>query len=56
MKFHFQCGTEPRDQQEETGNDCDVISGLKTLRKKIPQSFSYCELINLPGNGTKVHC
>ena len=26
-------GTKPRDQKQETGNDCDFISGLKALLK-----------------------
>ena len=35
MKFS-QCtdkNSKPRDQNQETGNDCDVISGLEALRK-----------------------
>ena len=32
VKFHFRWGTKPRDQQE-TGSDCDVISGLQASRK-----------------------
>ena len=31
--FHFRCGTKPRDQKQETGNDSDVISGLQASRK-----------------------
>ena len=27
MKFHFRWGTKPRNRKQETGNDCDVISG-----------------------------
>ena len=33
VKFHFRRGTKPRGQNQETGNDCDVISGLQALRK-----------------------
>ena len=33
VKFHFQWGTKPRDQKQETGYDCDVISGLQASRK-----------------------
>ena len=33
VKFHFQWGTKRRDQKEDTGNDCDVISGLQVSRK-----------------------
>ena len=29
---------------------------LKLCGKQISQSFSDCELINYPKNGTKVHC
>ena len=28
--------------KQETGNDCDVISGFKLREKQISQSFSYC--------------
>ena len=33
IKFHFRWGTKPRDQKQETGNDCDVNSGLQASRK-----------------------
>jgi len=33
VKFHFRWGTKPRDQKQETGNDCDIISGLQAPRK-----------------------
>ena len=33
MKFHFWWGTNPRDQKQVTGNDCDVISGLEVSGK-----------------------
>ena len=33
VKFHFRWGTKQRDQKQETGNDCDVISGLQALQK-----------------------
>ena len=33
MKFHFRWGTNPRDQKQVTGNDCDVISGLEVSGK-----------------------
>ena len=33
VKFHFLWGTKPRDPNQETGYDCDVISGLKVSRK-----------------------
>ena len=33
VKFHFRWGTKPRDQKQETGNDCDVNSGLQASRK-----------------------
>ena len=33
VKFHFRWGTKPRDQKQETGNKCDVISGLQASRK-----------------------
>ena len=33
VKFHFRLGTKPRDQKQDTGNDCDVISGLQDSRK-----------------------
>ena len=56
IKFHFRWGTKPRDQKQETGNDCDVNSGLQASQKQTSQSFSYCELINLLRNGTIVRC
>ena len=49
-------GTKPRDQKQEIGNDCDVISGHLVRGKHIHRSFSYCELINLLRNGTIVRC
>ena len=33
VKFHFQWGTKSRDQKQETGNNCDIISGLQGSRK-----------------------
>ena len=33
VKFHFRWGTKPRHQKQETGNDCDVISGFQAPRK-----------------------
>ena len=55
VKFHFRWGTKPRHQKQETGNDCDVNSGLQAFPcSNLP--FSYCELINLLRNGTIVHC
>ena len=33
VKFHFRWGTKPRDQKQETGNDCDVISRLEVSGK-----------------------
>ena len=33
VKFHFRWGTKPRDQKQETGNDCDIISGLEASQK-----------------------
>ena len=33
VKFPFRWSTKPRDQKQKTGNDCDVISGLKISRK-----------------------
>ena len=33
VKFHFRWGTKPRDQKQDTGNDCDVISVLQALQK-----------------------
>ena len=33
VKFHFRWGTKPRHQKQETGNDCDVNSGLQASRK-----------------------
>ena len=57
VKFHFRWGTKPWHQKQETGNYCDINSGLQGSRKKqISQSFSYCELINLLRNGTIVRC
>ena len=41
VKFHFWSGAKPRDQKQETGNDSDVISGLKVLGKQISPAFSY---------------
>ena len=41
VKFHFWWGAKPRDQKQETGNDSDVISGLKVLGKQISSAFSY---------------
>ena len=32
-KFHFRRGKKPRDQKQETGNDCDIISSLQASRK-----------------------
>ena len=32
-QIHFRWGTKPRDQGQETGNDCDVISELQATRK-----------------------
>ena len=39
VKFHFRWGTKPRDQKQETENDCDVISELQALQ--ISTTFSY---------------
>ena len=33
VKFNFRWGKKPWDQKQETGNDCDVISGLKVSGK-----------------------
>ena len=33
MKFHFWWGANPQDQKQETGNDCDIISGLQASQK-----------------------
>ena len=33
VKFYFRWGTKPRHQKQETGNDCDVNSGLQASRK-----------------------
>ena len=33
VKFHFRWGTKLRDQKQETGNECDVFSGLQASRK-----------------------
>ena len=54
-------GTKLRDQkhlEQDTGNDCDVISGpdFKLREKQSPRSFSYCELFNFLRNGTIVRC
>ena len=35
IKFRFPWGTKLRDQKQEAGNDCDVISGLEALRKTV---------------------
>ena len=37
VKCHFRWGIKPRDQKKDTGNDCDVISGVK----QISLTFSY---------------
>ena len=34
-------GTKLQDHKQETGNDCDIISGLEGLGKQISQTFSY---------------
>ena len=34
VKFHFRWSLKPRDQKQETGNDCDVISGLQVSGKR----------------------
>ena len=31
--FRFRRGTKPRDQKQETGNVCDIISGIQASRK-----------------------
>ena len=33
MKFYFWWGTKLQDQKQETGNECDVISGLQTSQE-----------------------
>ena len=33
VKFHFRWGTKSRDQKQETGNDCGLISGLQASQK-----------------------
>ena len=33
LKFHYPWVTKQRDQKQETGNDCDAISGLQASRK-----------------------
>jgi len=46
VKFHFRWGTKPRDQKQETENECDVISGLRTSRKT---DFSEISLFSYKG-------
>ena len=41
VKFHFWWGVKPRDKKQETGNDCNIISGLKASWKQISQTFPY---------------
>ena len=41
MKFHFRWGAKPREEKQETGNDCDVISALEVSGKQISPTFSY---------------
>ena len=41
VKFHFRWGTRPRDQKQETGNDCDVISRIQASRKTDFSDISY---------------
>ena len=43
VKFHCQWGTKPQDQKQETGNDCDVISGLQAS-----PTFSHFLISNAP--------
>ena len=33
VKFHFRWGAKPREEKQETGNDCDVISALEVSGK-----------------------
>ena len=33
VKFHFRWGTKARDHKQETGIDCDAISGLQASQK-----------------------
>ena len=46
IKFHFRWGTKPRDQKQDTGNDCDVISGLQASRKTDLFDISYFRINN----------
>ena len=39
-------GAKQRDQKQETGNDCDVISGLKFRGKQISPTFPYFLISN----------
>ena len=41
VKFHFHWGTKPWDQKQETGNDCDIISGLQVCKKQISLKCSH---------------
>ena len=47
----------PRDLKQETGMIVTLFQEFKLRGKQISQStFSYCEVINSPRNGTKVPC
>ena len=48
MKIHFRWGTKAREQNQETRNDCDVISGLQAFGKQISSTFSCFLTSNVP--------
>ena len=52
IKFHFRWGTKPCNQKQETGNDCDVISGLQASRKI---DFSNIFLFSYKNNALLYH-
>ena len=46
----------PKTKNRRLGTIVTSIQDSKPREKQISQSISYCELINLLGNGTIVHC
>lgn len=65
MKFHFWWGTKLCECKQETGNDCDIISGYSVLQREINKRKFAChetewpnwhEVTNIPSLLFSVAC